>query len=189
MDDVTADLAVHYAAWKDNEKAKNADKDRFFALATEICAEGDREEILASTGPVGRGASEDQAIGLLEEYNPRFEVDALRPTDEGWEAIMVLRPEFMAFTYVGRDLGMVFQRQIVPGSPVLDDARLANDEPDLYAKVTFELPWGGTIVRPLDALEPQTLALVQNYVHEGKPTVKLAAPRPAKDEELESVAA
>jgi hypothetical protein len=188
MQEVTTDLGVHYRAWKDNEKAKDKDKARFWSLITaEASTSFPLDEALFEV--VGAGLTEQQARERAEKYNPRFAVDMIREVEDGWEAIMVERPEFVPYTFVNVEDGMVYQRQVVPGGQLLDDDRMREEDPDLYEEVTFELPWGDRIVRPLDALDPRTLADVQGYIYRGKPSVKLPAPRKATEEELGSVAA
>lgn len=186
LDAVCTLLGAHYADWKFAEKEKNKFKDMFFAYATE--RSGASEEVLVTV--YGRGISEADAIERAEKYNPRFGVDVIRPSKDGWEAIMVTRPEYTSFLYVNGDANvsprMVYQRQVVDGPPLLDDERMAADDPDLYAEITFELPWGERVVRPLHSLDASTLMRVQGYIYKGKPTVKLPAPRPATEEELDS---
>jgi hypothetical protein len=189
LDALTLELGHHYAEWKRQEKEKNSRKDEFFQRVTELCREREPEEKLVTTGSWGIGMSEDKAIRRLEKYHPRFAVDEIRPTDEGFEAIMVERPEFMPFVYVNVEDGMVYQRQVVDGPVLVDDTRLRDEDSELWEIVTFTLPWGDTIVRPLEDLEPADIADLQPYMYRGKPTVKFPAPRKATEEELESVAA
>lgn len=185
MREVTLDLGIHYEAWKKNEKAKDKDKAHFFALINQIISEYEPEEMLYEV--VGRALPEDKAIARAEKYNPRYEVEVIRASEHGYEAIMVERPEFRSFVFVNAEDGMLYQRQVVDGGQLLDDERLRDEDPDLYEEATFELPWGERIVRPFDSLGPIFLAAVQQYIYRGKPTVKLPAPRQASDEELESL--
>lgn len=98
------------------------------------------------------------------------------------------RPEFMGYSYVNVSDGMVYTRQVVDGPQLLDDDRLEQEDPHLFATATIELPWGVTMVRPFDTLHPDDLAAISKYLYRGAPTVKLPAPRRAKDEELAEVA-
>jgi hypothetical protein len=52
-------------------------------------------------------------------------------------------------------------------------------------KIDYLWPESQRVLRPLDSLDADTLAALSEYIYEGKPTVKLAAPRKAKAEELE----
>jgi len=78
----------------------------------------------------------------------------------------------------------VYQKQIVAGSIMFDDKRLKNDHPDIYNKVTF-IPEPERQLKPFEEIDDELLAILQDYIYEGKPIVKLAAPRKAKQEELE----
>lgn len=188
---LTQVLGVHYADWKFAEKEKNRYKDEFFKRCTEQAAEDPDalEEILVTS----LAWTEEEAIKRAEQYHPRFKVDDLRLTDPGddigtWDVIMIERPQYKAASFINTTDRLVYQRQVVAGSATLDDERLLAENAQLHEEVTFELPWGARIVRPLDSLAPEYLSLLSDYIHEGKPTVKFPAPRPATDEELGSVA-
>ncbi len=184
MDDCTSQLGIDYERWKFFERQKNAGKDRFFELATEACQEQDAPEHYAEM----QATDEAEARLRFERYYPRHYVDALRKGSVRYEAILRLKPEYQSFTYINVNDGHVYQRQVTKGSVVLDDERLLAENPQLHEEVTYELPWGDRIVRPLDTLDTTYLSLLNEYLHEGKPSVKLAAPRLAKEQELESVA-
>lgn len=186
IEQATTDLGVHYKAWKSNEALKDADKKRFFALITKLCASDyEPDQILVAVTNV---LTLDEASARAEKYNPRYCIDESREAENGFEFIMLERPEFMPFLYVNVADEMVYQRQVTDGSQVLDDDRLQVEDPGLYKAVTFELPWGVRMVRPFDSLTPEQLGAISDYIYRGKPTVKLPAPRPAKDEELAEVA-
>lgn len=185
MEQATRDLGVHYTAWKVNESFKNEDKERFWKLAVQVCASRIPQEILVDIDD--DRLTMGQATARAEKYNPRYEVTVIRQSATGYEAIMVERPEFMPFTYVNTTDEMVYSRQIVEGGQLLDDDRLEREDPDLFATVTIELPWGVTMVRPFETLATETLGAISKYIYRDKPTVKLPPPRAAKEEELAEV--
>lgn len=187
LEETTGDLGIHYAAWKENEGLKNEDKERFWTLAVQACSDRYMEEILVEVA--GAGLTLAEATARAEMYYPRHEVSAIRSSGSGHEVSMIERPEFMSFTYVNATDGMVYTRQIVEGSLLLDDKRLQAEDHELHDHVTFELPWGERVVRPFETLDSEQLSAISRYVYHDKPTVKLAPPRPAKEEELAEVIA
>jgi hypothetical protein len=131
-----------------------------------------------------------------------------------WEAILAELTVYAPYTFVNAADGKVYQRQVSAGSVYIDDERLREENPELWVKVT-EIPnrdlilllldeydaserdpkpevvldemWSleGRVLKSLDSLDADTLAALSEYIYEGKPTIKLAAPRKAKAEELE----
>jgi len=186
LEELTFELGRSYTAWKAFEESKNEEKDEFFARATALAAEGELAEQLVEVW----AKSEASAVERLEKYHPRYAVDEIRlaeanDVDGGlFEAIMVERPEFKPFSYVNAQDRRVYSRQVQDGAILLDEERLKVEDPSLYQKVTFELPWGQTIVRPLDKLDADDLAALQPYVYRGKPVAKFPKPRAATEEEL-----
>jgi hypothetical protein len=213
LESITARLGMDYKAWKEAEGTKNGTKDEFFKAANTAI---EPDEKLVVTGDEGRGLSKEDAISLLEKRNPGWVVEDIRvapPGGAGWEAIMIEDVSLKAFTFVNKADGMVYQRQHVAGSPMLDDELIQAENPELWKKITtvpyeawikeviyhcnsedvdkeFEafLEFEGAperVLRPLNELEPELLAEIQPYIYYSKPSVKLAAPRKAKPEELE----
>lgn len=207
LEDITTELAVSYKQWKDGEKLKNTWKDKFFEAVTKEAKESPAEKYVTITAP-----DESVARERLQKQNPAWMVDEIRPISAGsdtYEAVLVENPAYAAFTYVNRDLGMIFQKQVSAGSIYVDDERLQEENPQLWHKVTvipnadvirnviyecggdvdqFEGLWytyqGPRELKDLSTLDADTLAALSEYIYQGKPTVKLAAPRKAKDEEL-----
>lgn len=209
---ITKSLGTAYKKWKGGEKDKNKHKDAFWSAIDEDAA-NEPEEKLIEVDPFLL------TEGTLEEYiereYPAWTLDESRTREDDWvDAILTLKPEFKAFEYINADDGMVYARQFVNGSPVLDDESLRMELPDLWIKIT-EVPnraqlaevlyncgvdheeveqriddlWQGPrTLKLLDSLDPETLSLVQAFVHPGKPSTKLPAPRKARPEELEAVA-
>jgi hypothetical protein len=190
---VTSTLGTHYTDWKQAEKDKNVWKDKFFAMATATVAEDHPLEEMLVTVDRRFAADEEAAQAYLAQYHPRFTVDALRlnpdPVDNGrtWEAILVENPAYVSYSFVNVEDGMVYTRAVQDGPMLLDEKLLEQMDFDLYETLCFELPWGQTVMRPLDQLEPTELAAVRTYLYHGKPTIKLNPPRKAKAEELEGM--
>jgi hypothetical protein len=207
---ITTELGEAYKAWKDGEKDKDELRKQFFTAIDERLAQEKPAEKYVTIGH--RGMAEEDARERLTKKYPTWKVDELRPSGDGWEAILVELSAYAAFTFVNAADGKVYQRQVSAGSVYIDDERLLEEDPDLWFKVT-EVPNRGTladllyecgvdhlevdnkidylwpesqrVLRPLDSLDADTLAALSEYIYEGKPTVKLAAPRKAKAEELE----
>lgn len=187
--DITRRLGEAHRQWKDGEKTKAQLKDEFFEVITQQMMSGDLAEKLYE---VHEPVRENEAIELAEQYNPGWEVSAIRAVQfdyedgesiPGWEVILVEDPQYKAFQYVNSDDEMVYTKSIVAGSIQLDDERLKECDPDLYEQVTY-VPEPERRLRPLDELPDIVLAKLQKYMYEGKPIVKFPAPRKAKAEEL-----
>lgn len=183
--EVTSELGHFYGLWKADGQQKDKLKTQFFKLATEECGTRQPDEMLIQV----EADSEDEAIAIAERYHPRYAFDAIRLEEETgpYDIIMVGRPEYISFTFVNVKDGMVYQRQVVDGKQLLDDERLLTENPQLHEEVTFALPWGDRIVRPFDTLGSEYLSLLSPFIYRDKPTVKLAAPRIASEEELAEV--
>jgi hypothetical protein len=214
LNDITAELGTAYKEWKGGEKKKNAAKDKFFMAINAELNEQIPAQTYAVSGPWGVGMSEEDAREEFVKRHPGWNVEELRVCSEGWEAILVEDITLAPFTYVNKDEGMVYQRQVVSGSIMLDDERLQADDPELW-NLVMEIPnrqiienvmyecgqepedlsaaldtlWtnynGPRTLKPLETLDDEVLARLSDYIYEGRPTVKLAAPRKAKAEELE----
>jgi hypothetical protein len=71
---------------------------------------------------------------------------------------------------------------------MLDDERLEEENPELYERAMYKLPWGDLVPRPVETLSTMDQTLIREYIYQGLPKIKLAAPRRASDEELEEAA-
>jgi hypothetical protein len=78
---------------------------------------------------------------------------------------------------------MVYQKQVVAGPVMFDDEKFKKDHPILYASVTH-IPEPKIELKPLNELTEEQIAVLQDYIYEGKPVIKLAAPRKIKEDEL-----
>ena len=125
----------------------------------------------------------DDDIALSEKLYPGWIPLSATKTDNGFDVHLKENAEFKPFTFVNPDDGMVYQKQIVGGSVMFDDERFNEDHPDLYHVVTY-MPEPKRELRPLEDMSDEQIAIIQDYIYEGKPIVKLAAPRKAKEDEL-----
>lgn len=176
----TEELYDAYVDWKECEKKKNHKKDAFFRWATDQVQENEPATIIVTVEATTAGEASYKA----EEENPRMVQDEVRTIKEGetYEVLLKENPEFRDFTYIDPDLKQVFTKKVVAGSTRLDDETLKADDPGFYEEITV-LPTE-RVMKPLEDLTPEQLAKLQEYLSEGKPTVKLLAPRKAKAEEL-----
>lgn len=212
LQDITTRLGAAYTKWKGGEKEKNQAKDEFWAAIETDAAENPEEKLIE----IEPGHLTDIGIeDYVEMYHPAWKLDEYRERDNEWvDAILTLKPEFKAFKFVNAADGMVYQRQFVNGSPVLNEDALQEYDPDLWFAIT-RIPnqeevenllyhanvepdelksfidglWNGPRdLLPLDTLDPETLARVQAFIHPGTPSVKLPAPKKATAEDLEAIA-
>lgn len=207
---ITTDLGVAYKKWKSGEKEKDKAKELLWKEINAL-AEAEPEEKLITVEGL---ADEDTIENYVEREHPAWRIDEWRKDDDGtYEVILLLRPELKDFTFVNAEDGMVYRRQFNNGSPTLDDDLLRRQDPDLWVRISdipqyddiaelvfeagvdhreidewIQKHWKGPrTLKSLDSLDDDTLAEVQPYIHPGKPTVSLPAPRKAKPEELEEV--
>lgn len=173
-------LGDSYREWKTKEKEKNKYRDQFFRVATERL-EGETpaqiyEQVVAS--------DREEAIKIAQKKFPRFTVlDAIEDEYDIWRVVLEENPVYRSFSFVNPVDGMVYQRVIVEGSPMLDDERLKEEDPEFWAEISH-IPQE-RVMKPIEDLTQDQIAKLQEYVYTAKPTVKLAAPRKAKSEELE----
>jgi len=179
LDLITKGLAGAYKEWKSGEKSKNKFRDDFFQAIEDEVSSSPMAEKIATIG----AADEASARSLLSKQYPSWTVDEIRETDGVYQAILVENPQYVGFTYVNKDLGLAFQKQVSSGSVFVDDERLAEEDPELYEQVTY-VPTERKL-RDLESLPSELIAKLSEYIYEGKPTVKLAAPRKVKEEEVE----
>lgn len=212
LEEVTGDLYREYTTWKLSEKDKNKLRDEFFQLAIQ-----QNKSVPLSRKTVVEEGTEDEVRSRVEARYPQFIIESITEHDlDGYhKVILVENPEFKSFTYISEgDTPIVFQRQIVEGSPSLDDERLIEELPELWVQISeipdrTELvslikslsaltaehidrvlddyyPLSKRIMVPFENLTDEDLSIIGKYIIRGKPTIKLAPPRLAKDQDLDS---
>ena len=176
---ITKSLGNAYANWKASEKHKDQIRKEFFSLASEAVSKQTAIETVKVYGP-----EVHDALARLNEQYPTWRPTEVKISEPKgyYEYVIQEDPDFKAYTYVNPDDGMVYTRQVQAGSINLDEERLERENPELFDAVTY-VPQERQL-RPLDELEPEELAELQDYLYAGKPRVKLAPPRKAKPEEL-----
>lgn len=131
-EEIIKDLAPAYKEWKGGEKDKNKLKTEFFESITDRLREVDLADRLVEV----EGQDEKSASENAERNNPTWVVVDLRPSEkDGWyEVIMEENPEFQ--TFIIEYDGQVWGRQVVEGATMLDDDRIAIEDPNLYKVIT-----------------------------------------------------
>lgn len=178
LNEVTDNLGHHYTAWKHEEKMKNKFKDEFFEAATEEL----KKEVPAQIYEKIVAASESEAKAMAQKKFPTFRVLDVLPEYDGYRVALEENPELRSFSYESTD-GFIYQRQVVQGAAMIDDEKLQKEDPDLWEAVTH-IPEPKRTLKPLDQLDPELLVQLEKYIYAAKPTVKLAAPKKRKLEEL-----
>lgn len=133
---ISARLGLWYGQWKQGEKDKDSARQELFK---EIDKQVSTDERLVEI----HAASEEEAREQIAKRFPAWVLDDIRPIAPGaedFEAIITENPSFKRYTYFNPDTKMVYERQVVSGTPILDDEKLLAENPDLYARVT-ELPY------------------------------------------------
>jgi hypothetical protein len=182
LSEVSGNLGAAYRIWKKSGKTKDALRAKFFEAATEeVANRGLQTRISHVYGP-----TEEEARSRSATYHPAWRVLEVEEAEGGfWRFFLEELPEFKTYTYLNKDDGYVYSRIVSSGGVHLDDERLQAEDPELYEAVTFE-PEVKRELKSIDELTDEQIAQVQEYIYEGEPTVKLAAPREAKPEELDA---
>jgi hypothetical protein len=167
--------------WKAAEKQKNELREEFFKLATEEA----KQKPLSQMTHVVYGPTQEMADKRVIEIYPTWTVMHVEQDKaEGWfKYLLQENPKYSSWTFVNPEDGKVYSRQVTT-SVMLDEERMQEVDPDLYEAVTDIKK--ERVMRPTEELTDEQLALVSEYVYEGKPRLKLAAPRKAKPEDYES---
>lgn len=149
--EVVKKLAPAYREWKAGEKEKEKQRKLFFtAIEEDIEKNGEPADDLVVV--VGC-ASDTQAIEKAEKEYPGWIVEAVRPYEDpeklhpelegegvgAWECIISEDPKYMPFSVEYE--GFVWKKQVSEGSQMLDDERLAEEDPELYKRVTAYPNW------------------------------------------------
>lgn len=212
LKEVTDDLYREYQGWKTAEKKKNLYKDEFFQLAvTNMSLDQLRRKTVIEEGS-SEDSIRDRVKARYPDYT--IESVSKHDLDGFYKVLLKENPEYKAFTYISEsNPPMVFQRQIVEGPASLDDEQLINDLPELWIEITeipdredlvdlvksFSAltaehidrtlddyyPMRKRVVKPLETLSESQLSQIGKYIIKGDPIVKLAAPRRAKDQDLD----
>lgn len=186
LHDIAYRLGRTYAAWKNAENEKNEARKDFFRAATDSFQIDDLAERVV-TIPVPPDQAREYCAKHYPEWmiveHPSLVSGGLSKDSTSCEVILREDPAYKPFVYIDYEAGMVYQRQLSQGSPMLDDERLKKENHDLYERVTF-IPEPQRELRPFEELEPMDLADLRPYIYYNRPTVKLAAPRKARTEEL-----
>jgi hypothetical protein len=177
LEEITKELGLAYSRAKEWDKTKNQYRAEFFKIATE-----DHTTLAEKVVAVDANTLVN-AIGEAEKLYPTWTVLSATQTDNGFDVHIKENPEYTPFTFINPNDGMVYQKQIVSGPVMFDDELFKADHPMLYQIVTH-VPEPKRELRPLEDLSDEQIAILQDYIYEGKPIVKLAAPRKAKEDEL-----
>jgi len=174
---ITKKLGSTYAEAKKWDNNKSELRKKFFEIADK------QHEVLAEKIIATSADSLADAISKVEKLYPDWKVLSATEIHGTYDVRIQEDPKYKPFTFVNPDDGMVYQKQVVSGAVMLDDERFKEDHPMLYEIVTH-IPEPKRELRPLDELSDEQIAILQDYIYEGKPVVKLAAPRKAKEDEL-----
>jgi hypothetical protein len=177
---LTRELGTHYDQWKESEKRKNHLRDEFFHQINEELKQEVPPQIVVEF-PTD---DEEAALRQAQRQYIRHRVVSTAPVEGGFQVILEEDAELRPFTYINEADGRVYQRIISEGSPTLDDDSLQEENPALWEAITEEVT--ERKLRPLEQLTPEQLEQLQPYISMPKPQVRLAAPRKAKDEELDN---
>jgi hypothetical protein len=175
--DITRELGSAYKEAKKWDNSKTEFRKKFFELANQS------HETLAEKIVFVNANSLAEAIFESEKLYPDWTPLSATETENGYDVRIKENADFKPFTFVNPEDGMVYQKQVVSGPVMLDDERFKKDYPDLYEAVTH-VPEPKRELRPFEELSDAQISILQEYVYEGKPIVKLAAPRKLKEDEL-----
>jgi hypothetical protein len=177
LEEITKELGLAHSRAKEWDKTKTQYRAEFFKIATES------HETLAEKIVNVDAETLSDAILQAEKLYPTWTPLSATEVENGFDVRIKENPEYMPFTFVNHEDGMVYQKQVASGAVMFDDERSKQDHPMLYEVVTH-VPEPKRELRSLDDLSDEQIAIIQDYIYEGKPTIKLAAPRKAKEDEL-----
>jgi hypothetical protein len=174
-----------YREYKEREKKKENERLAFFNAATR---EHETKSLARRMVTITAG-SEDDINDIVADVYPREKLISIRfkgSVGDQYKVILEEKPEYKPFTFINPKDNQVYTRQIVDGPPVLDE-RLANDHPELFEKITEEVT--ERVPKDLDTVEltDDEQSILATYFHEGKPQIKMSAPRKATQEELDEL--
>ena len=175
--ELTSKLGTTYTAAKQWDQSKSELRKQFFEIAK------NQHKVLAEKVVFVNAPSLADAISQAEKLYPDWTPLSATQVENGFDVHIKENPEFKPFTFVNPEDGMVYQKQVVAGAVMFDDERFKQDYPDLYNVVTY-VPEPKRELRPLEDLSDEQISILQEYIYEGKPVIKLAAPRKAKEDEL-----
>lgn len=181
LGDITEALGESYDEWKSWEKRKNIRKDEFFAAATEEL----KDEVLSQRVETIDAGGEEQALRIAQRryYNENITDIRRIEGEDRWQVVIEEDPALRPFTYINKHDGRVYSRQLVTGTPLLDDESIREEDPELWEQITEEVT--ERKMKSLDDMTDEELAAIQPYIYAPKPSVKLGPPRKAKPEELD----
>lgn len=185
IEEITEILAGAYDLLKHAERqlkgttgkdAKPGLKKEFFDEATKA-----QKDTLAQKSVVIDIDDFTKARERVLKLNPGWVItgDSGHP-DGGWQFGLEEDPVYKPYTYVNPSIKKTFTKQVVNGSPYLDDEELREADADLWEQVSVPT----RVLRPLEDLTPEQLVQVQEFIYPGKPIIKLAPVRNAKPDEL-----
>jgi len=177
LTDLTRKLGVVYTEAKKWDNQKTEYRKKFFELADKF------QGILAEKVVLVSANSLVDAINEAEKLYPGWTPLSATQVENGFDVHLKEDPKYKPFSYVNPDDGMVYQKQVVAGPVLLDDEKFKKDYPKLYEIITH-MPEPKRELRPLDELSDEQIVILQDYIYEGKPIIKLAAPRKIKEDEL-----
>jgi len=216
IEKVTKAVKKHHFGQKEEAKELEDARIEFFAAATERLEVQSRatRTIMIPTEAPGMGiiATNEEVETYVHRFHPEWKI--VKIEDEPFQVLVEEDPAWMKYTYISKDRKTIFQRNVVQGSPYLDDASLKEDDPLLWLRITTspeeQLLWrlakeiGGEgiayqvrkfctdnrdefvrLLRPFEDLREEDYQKVQEYILPGKLSYRLESPRKPKPEELE----
>lgn len=175
--ELTQKLGTVYTEAKKWDAEKSAYRKKFFELVDKL------QNTLAEKVVFVTADSLSDAITEAEKMHSGWIPLSASQVENGFDVHLKEDPKYKPFSYVNPDDGMVYQKQVVAGPVMFDDERFAKEHPELFEIVTY-VPEPKRELKPFDELSDEHLAIIQDYIYEGKPVVKLAAPRKVKEDEL-----
>lgn len=115
------------------ERDHDAKKFEFFAAVTELCEQEPRATRMIMV-PNDVGPTDEQIEAWVREQFPEWRV--LTIEDEPVRVLVEQDPAWMKYGYLSKDHKTYFQRNVIQGSPDLDDVSLKEDDIALWYRIT-----------------------------------------------------
>lgn len=210
--ELTTDLGETHALKKESTAELEQLRKDFFDEATKACAAKALARKTATLELEGLPIEEAQA--LIYRKNPGWTIVEVQEDEGGFKAILEEDPAFADFVFINPEDKQVYRRQRVDGTMVLDDEMCQGSDPDFWYEITTwrdydalaeliyesgvdhteieeridawaeQVGWPRTI-KPIEEWTDNQMKRAEPFLYQKAPTLKLAAPRKAKPEELE----
>lgn len=178
IEEVATEFGVAHTRFSQDETRKKKLRQEFLDLVEAHYA----SQTLARKIVPLPGANEEYARIHIAQKFPTWRVVKLDQQHDRVIVTLEEDPSLKSYKYVNPTDGKVYEKNVQEGSALLDDERLASQDPELWNEITVEVTQ--RVPKSLDELTEKQQAKLREYFYYGEPKVVMMAPRKAKPEDL-----